>query len=321
MISVIIPCRNEARHIARLLDSLRDQDFTDFETFIVDGDSDDGTPDVVRRYVETLRASRTSLHNLHLIHNPQRTIPSSLNLGIKNASGEIIVRLDGHTRPAPDYLSQCMKALNESGAEVVGGAWDVKPGDDTLIAAAIAAAVSSPLGAGDAAYRLNQNRSQDVDTVPFGCFRRKTWEEVGGFNEELLTNEDYEFYLRLRQRGGRIYFDPKIRCEYFARATFKSLAQQYWRYGWWKAHTLRRHPRSIRARQLIPILWSVLSLIALIIPALWIAWGVYLMVVLIESIRQGRGARHILPIACAYVIIHLAWGWGVWAGWMKRTTR
>ncbi len=181
--------------------------------------------------------------------------------------------------------------------------------------------MSSPLGAGDAAYRLPSAKAGEVDTVPFGCFHRTTWEGVGGFDEDLLTNEDYEFYLRLRQRGGRIYFDPKIRCEYFARPTFKSLAQQYWRYGWWKAQMLRRHPRSIRARQLIPILWSVLSLIALIIPALWIAWGVYLVVVLIESIRQGREARHILPIACAYVIIHFAWGWGVWAGWMKRTTR
>jgi len=181
--------------------------------------------------------------------------------------------------------------------------------------------VSSPLGAGDAAYRLNHNQAREVDTVPYGCFRRRTWESVGGFDEELLTNEDYEFYLRVRQRGGRIFFDPKIRCEYFARSTFKSLAQQYWRYGWWKAQMLRRHPRSIRPRQLIPILWSAFSLVALIIPALWIVWGIYLTVVLIESMRQAREARHILPLACAYVIIHFAWGWGAWAGWVKRTTR
>ena len=83
--------------------------------------------------------------------------------------------------------------------------------------------MSSLLGAGDAAYRLPSARAGDVDTVPFGCFRRSTWEAVGGFNEELLTNEDYEFYLRLRQRGGRIYFDPKIRSEYFSRSTFRSL--------------------------------------------------------------------------------------------------
>ncbi len=316
MISIVIPCRNEARYIRQVLDALRDQDFTDFETIIVDGDSDDGTPDVVRRYIgrETLRATS-------LLHNPQRTIPSSLNLGIENASGEIIVRLDAHSRPTKNYLSACLNALDESGAEVAGGAWDVKAGDDTIIAAAIAAAVSSPLGAGDAAYRLNQNQAREVDTVPFGCFRRATWESVGGYNEELFANEDYEFYFRLRQRGGRIYFDPKIRCEYFAASTLRALAQQYWRYGWWKAQMLRRHPRSIRPRQLIPIAWSVLSLIALIIPALWIVWGIYLTVVLIESIRQAREARHILPLACAYVIIHFAWGWGAWAGWMKRMTR
>jgi glycosyltransferase involved in cell wall biosynthesis len=315
MISVIIPCRNEARYIGQALDALRDQDFTDFEAIIVDGDSDDETVSIVQRFIEGGTLHATSLHN------PQRTIPSSLNLGIKNAKGEIIVRLDAHSRPARDYLRQCMKALNESGAEVVGGAWDVKAGDDTLIAAAIAVAVSSPLGAGDAAYRLNQNQARDVDTVPFGCFRRATWEAVGGFNEELLTNEDYEFYLRIRQRGGRIYFDPKIRCEYFARPTFKLLAQQYWRYGWWKAQMLRRHPRSIRARQLIPVAWSALSLIALIIPPLWIVWGAYLLVLLIESLRQAREARLVLPLACAYAIIHFAWGWGAWVGWLRRASR
>ena len=315
MISIVIPCRNEARYIRQVLDALRDQDFTDFETIIVDGDSDDETVSIVQQY-----SAQQSLH-LKLIHNPQRTIPSSLNLGIKNASGEIIVRLDAHSRPTKNYLQACLNALNESGAEVAGGAWDVKAGDDTIIAAAIAAAVSSPLGAGDAAYRLNQNQAREVDTVPFGCFRRETWERVGGYNEELFANEDYEFYFRLRQRGGRIYFDPKIRCEYFAVSTLRALAQQYWRYGWWKAQMLRRHPRSIRARQLIPIAWSALSLLALIIPALWIVWGIYLTVVLIESIRQAREARHILPLACAYVIIHFAWGWGAWAGWMKRMTR
>lgn len=315
MISIIIPCRNEARYIRQVLDALRDQDFTDFETIIVDGDSDDETVSIVQQY-----SAQQPLH-LKLIHNPQRTIPSSLNLGIENASGEIIVRLDAHSRPAKNYLSACLNALDESGAEVVGGAWDVKAGDDTIVAAAIAAAVSSPLGAGDAAYRLNQNQARDADTVPFGCFRRGTWESVGGYNEELFANEDYEFYFRLRQRGGRIYFDPKIRCEYYAASTLRALAQQYWRYGWWKAQMLRRHPRSIRARQLIPIAWSVLSLLALIIPALWIVWGIYLTVVLIESIRQAREARHILPLACAYVIIHFAWGWGAWAGWMKRMTR
>ena len=315
MISIIIPCRNEARYIRQILDALRDQDFTDFETIIVDGDSDDETVSIVQQY-----SAQQPLH-LKLIHNPQRTIPSSLNLGIENASGEIIVRLDAHSRPAKNYLSACLNALNKSGAEVVGGAWDVKAGDDTIVAAAIAAAVSSPLGAGDAAYRLNQNQAREVDTVPFGCFRRGTLESVGGYNEELFANEDYEFYFRLRQRGGRVYFDPGIRCEYFAVSTLRALAQQYWRYGWWKAQMLRRHPRSIRARQLIPIAWSVLSLLALIIPALWIVWGIYLTVVLIESIRQAREARHILPLACAYVIIHFAWGWGAWAGWMKRMTR
>ena len=137
------------------------------------------------------------------------------------------------------------RCWRETEAANVGGVWDIRPGGEGWVARSIAAAVAHRLGAGDAGYRAGA-RAGEVDTVPFGAFDRRWLERVGAFNEELLTNEDYEYNYRLRQAGGMIWLDPSIRCVYFARPTLSALARQYWRYGFWKAHMLTRYPRSLR---------------------------------------------------------------------------
>ncbi|MDW8325261.1 MAG: glycosyltransferase [Anaerolineales bacterium] len=324
-ISVIIPALNEARRLPELLAALAAQTYPPAEVIVVDGGSTDGTPEVVRNWA----AAHPQLP-VCLLPNPQRHIPHALNIGIAVARGEVIVRLDGHARPATDYLEQCLRVLRETGAEIVGGAWTIRPGASSLVAEAIARAVSSPLGAGDALYRLPGARAQVVDTVPFGCFRRELWRRMGGYNQALLTNEDYEFATRVRQGGGRVWFDPRLRCEYFARPTFAELVRQYWRYGWWKAQMLRRYPRSLRWRQAVPILWSALGpllwLTSLWLPTLWLAiglWAGYGTVLAISALQQTgfRRLRLSLLIAFAYLLIHFAWGWGVWVGWfsLRRT--
>lgn len=319
-VSVVIPCYNEALYLPRVLAALARQTHAPLEILIVDGGSRDGTVDLVRQWAEAHPAVP-----VRVLHNPQRHIPHALNLGIAAARGEIIIRLDGHSLPAPDYVECCLKALAESGAAMVGGAWEIQPGAPGLIAEAIALAVSSRLGAGDALYRLPGAQAQEVDTVPFGCFRRELWQALQGYNEGLLTNEDYEFATRVRQAGGRLWFDPRIRCRYFARATLGGLARQYWRYGWWKAQMLRHHPGSLRWRQAMPLAWTAIGVGSVIggvfwPPLRWPAlgmWSLYAIALLTSSIRSAgqRGWRLWLPIALAYAIIHLAWGLGAWANW------
>ena len=318
LVSVVVPILNETRRLPGLLESLAAQDLMDFEIILVDAGSTDGTPDVVRQWA----AGHPGLP-VRLLDNPAQHIPHGLNLGIAAACGQIVARLDGHCQPAADYLRQSVAALAQPGAAVVGGQLDIRPGGPGPVARAIAIAVGTPLGAGDARYRLGGPRPEEVDTVPFGCFRRALWEKLDGYNESLLANEDYEFYWRARQTGGRVYFDPTIRCVYYARSTWPELAGQYWRYGWWKAQMLRRHPASVRWRQLVPALWALLGPLMIVITALWSRfwplalafWGLYSLLVLVEACRRARGMWPIwLGVAWAYLVIHFAWGWGVWLG-------
>ncbi len=336
-LSVIIPCRDEARHIESLLEALAAQDLPGFEIVVVDGASTDGTPEIVRRY-----ARQHPELDLRLVPNPAGSIPAGVNRGVEAARGEVIARLDGHSRPAPDYLRRCVEALTRSGAQVVGGAWVVRPGGEGVVARAIALAVSSPLGAGDALYRLGSARqAQDVDTVPFGCFRRGTWEAVGGYNTRLPSNEDYEFNLRVRLRGGRVRFDPAIRCEYFARPTLAALARQYARYGWWKAQMLKAYPGSLRLRQALPLLWAggglALAALAPFVPwarapalALWVfylgalaagAAPLALGTDLTGLRRPVRSAHLWIALMATFVVIHFSWGLAGWAGLLWRQSR
>ncbi len=323
-ISAVIPCRNESTYVVRLLEALRAQSHPPNEIVVVDGGSTDDTWEKVERYSRAYPEAGIRLHR-----QPSGTIPANLNLGITHATGEVIARFDGHAIPGADYLSRCLAALESSGAEVIGGAWAIRPGAPGRVAQAIALAVGSPLGAGDAYYRLNSSRQpRDVDTVPYGCFRRRTWEIVGGYNERLLANEDYEFNLRVRLRGGRVHFDPAIRCEYFARASVRELARQYWRYGWWKAQMLIQHPHSLRPRQAIPLLWALGSLtlvtLALFLPSFRFPaaflWGVYLSALAIGAAWLAFPLRPSLwpSLMLAFGVIHFSWGLAAWAGLASR---
>ncbi|MCK5054167.1 MAG: glycosyltransferase, partial [Anaerolineales bacterium] len=258
--------------------------------------------------------------NIRLIDNPQRIIPAALNAAIEAAEGDVIIRLDAHSAPKPDYVERCLTVLEETGAANAGGVWEIQPGAETWMARAIAAAASHPLGAGDAHYRIS-GEPGPVDTVPFGAFRKEWLERVGPFNEELLTNEDYEYNVRIRKAGGVVWFDPSIRSIYFARSGLRSLARQYWRYGFWKVRMLRRYPETLRWRQALP---PIFVLSTVILAALIFHWPLarllltaqlcaYLLITLfaalLESIRK-KDKGLIIGFPPAIWTMHIAWGSG-----------
>jgi glycosyltransferase involved in cell wall biosynthesis len=316
-VSVIIPCYNEQATIRLLLDALHRQTFppANMEIVIADGMSTDGTRDEIAKF----QADFPDL-SVRVVDNPLRTIPSGLNRAIEASRGGILVRLDAHSKPYPDYVENCVQALEAGRGDNIGGVWEIQPGAETWIAKSIAVAAAHPLGVGDALYR-HAKHAAEVDTVPFGSFRRELVERVGGFDESLLTNEDYEFNARIRKAGGRIWLDPSIRSVYFARSTLKELARQYWRYGYWKWRMLRRYPDTLRWRQALPPLF-VLSLVGLVLISLFIPLFrfvlagelvIYFSTMFLAGLRSAsqRGSTYLMiGLPLAIPVMHISWGSG-----------
>lgn len=321
-VSIIVPCFNEQDTIRQLLEAIYLQDYSrsKIEVVIADGMSTDHTRDVILDFVN----SHPDL-KVQIIDNHKRIIPSGLNRAIEASEGEIILRLDAHSVPQPDYVSLCVSGLSKGLGENVGGVWDIQPGADTWQARSISEAASHRIGVGDASYRYT-NEAQSVDTVPFGSFYRTTFDRIGMYDESLLTNEDYEFNVRLSNAGGRVWLDPRIRSVYYARKSFSSLARQYWRYGYWKAQMIRRYPGTLRWRQAVPPIF-VLSLVILLCLSMINTYGrfllaaeitLYLFLLLVAGAlvaykKYDLSAMIGVPISIA--IMHIAWGsafiWGM----------
>lgn len=316
-VSIIVPCYNEQSTIRLLLEALCEQTYprAQMEVIVADGLSTDGTRQVISAFQKDVPDL-----SVRIVDNPQRNIPSALNRAIEAARGEIIVRVDGHSKPYPDYVANCISAHQAERGDNVGGVWEIRPGTDTWIAGSIAVAAAHPLGVGDALYR-HAKHAAEVDTVPFGSFRRTLIERVGLFDESLLTNEDYEFNARIRKAGGKIWLDPSIRSVYFARSTLLELIRQYWRYGYWKWRMLRRYPDTLRWRQALPPLFA-LSLIGLLVLAIFFPFAKFFLaaeLILYFSIMILAGLRAALREQKAYLVLglplgvfamHIAWGGG-----------
>jgi GT2 family glycosyltransferase len=269
-------------------------------------------------------AARYKDLRVRIVDNPDRSIPAALNRAIEVAKGDVLIRLDAHSIPAEDYVRRCLEVLQSTGAANVGGMWEIRPRGQGWMARAIARAASHPLGAGDARYRI-QGAPGEVDTVPFGAFRREWIERVGPFDESLLTNEDYEFNYRLRKAGGKVWFDPTIRSTYFARTTLSELWSQYARYGYWKARMLVRHPGSLRWRQALPPVFVALTVVGLgaslwwpparwLLGIQWLAYGVILGGAGLMGAIRHKDAPLIAGLPAAWLTMHFAWGLAFWWG-------
>jgi succinoglycan biosynthesis protein ExoA len=324
-VSIIVPCYNEEKTIRLLLQAIHEQTFPlrDLEVIIADGMSEDGT----RAEIDRFKSSHPDLA-IRVVNNQPRAIPSALNLAIRAAKGEFIVRMDAHSKPEPTYVEQSIQDLLQGQGDNVGGVWQIEPGSTGRMAKAISLAAAHPLGVGDALYRYAKEPGE-VDTVPFGAFRRQLVDEIGGYDESLPINEDYEFNARIRQRGGKIWLDPRIRSVYFARGTLKGLSRQYWRYGFWKFQMLKRYPGTLRYRQALPpvFLCSILAL-ALLAPFWRLAvFGLlaevvlYIGIMTIASIPQARKYKDVgllLAIPLAIATMHISWGGGFLASIFSR---
>lgn len=260
-VSIVIPVYNEEKYIEGLIDSLLKQDYDKEKTEIifVDGESSDKTVEIINRKMSEEKI------NYKVMTNPKRIPPSSVNVGIKNAKNDIIVRLDAHSEYPSNYISKCVYNLNNMDADNVGCI--CKPGSKTKIGKAIANVVSSKFGVGNSSFRTGAE-SGYVDTVPFGTFRRELFDKIGYFNEELPRSEDNEFNYRIRKNGGKVYLFNDTEITYYPRDTIYKLMKMGFQNGKWATYTGYIIPGTMGIRHFIPLLFVLGLIVGTIITAL-----------------------------------------------------
>ena len=314
-VSVIVPCRNEERYIARCLDSIVATDYPRdrLEVLVVDGSSEDRTRSIVADY-----GARYPF--IRLLDNPGRIPPIAVNAAIRAARGEILVRMDAHGVYPANYIPELAAALQQSGADSVGGVLVTLPANHTAIAQAIAIAMSHPFGVGNSYFRVGVREPRWVDTIAFFCCRRETFDRVGLFDEALARDEDSEFNGRLIQGGGRILLVPNVTAQYYARDSLRQLARMYHQYGYSKPLVARKLGRVTTVRQLVPA-GFVTTLAAATLALPWVrgagvllvaALAPYLLAVAACAIGAGRrgGLRTVAALGLAFPVVHFSYGLG-----------
>jgi glycosyltransferase involved in cell wall biosynthesis len=314
-VSVIVPCLNEVKNIRSCLDSIVVNDFPKdrFELLVVDGNSNDGTREIILEFVLCYPWIR-------LLNNVRRITPVAMNIGIQCAKGQIVMRMDAHTVYPPNYISGLVQCLIKSEADNVGGISVVRPANNTPKAHAIAYALSHSWGVGNSHFRIGAAEPKWVDTVPFGCYWKETFDKIGLYNEALARNQDDELNHRLIKQGGRILLVPGIMSFYTARESLQKLWTMFYQYGYFKPLAARAVGAVMTTRQLIPSVF----LISLFMAAFLATWSdtmavIFKMIViaytalnLAVSLRAclERGLRCGLWLMIVFPILHLSYGIG-----------
>jgi glycosyltransferase involved in cell wall biosynthesis len=317
-VSVVIPCRNERTGIEAALHSILRQESPvgGYEVIVADAMSDDGTRDVLQRY--GLNDPR-----IKVIDNPGLFVSSGLNAAIRASRGAVIIRMDAHSRYAPDYLRRCVETLEETGADNVGGPW-VAEGIG-IIGRAVAAAFQSPFAAGGTRGR-DPSYSGPVDTVYLGCWPRELFNKIGLFDEEFVRNQDDEFNLRIVRGGGTIWQSVKIRSRYQVRESLRALFAQYAQYGYWKARILQKHKLPASVRHIVPacfvLMLLILPVLSIFSTAAFWTWASLVISYLVVNISvsiltaASSGWNLLLLLPLVFSTFHLAYGWGFLKGFV-----
>jgi len=316
-ISVVIPCRNESKHIEECIDAIYSSDGlqeVELNVFVVDGMSDDGTREILQRQM-------TKYNSLHCIDNKAQTTPNAFNLGINEVNFDYLLIVGARHILSPNYLGLCLKTLvDNSDIWCVGG--QLKYEFTTEKSWIISKAMSTSFGMGIGNFRT-LNKSGFTDTVTSPMYPKHVFEQIGLFDEKLMRNQDDDFNYRLTKAGGKIWFSSEISLKYYVRSTFKQASRQFFQYGYWKVFVNRKHKRITSMRQLIP---PFFVLFLLLIP-LFIYVSIYSCIIslsllgfyaglnLLFSIIHGElNPGRIIGMVSTYFIIHLSYGFGYLRG-------
>ncbi len=323
MLSVICPIYNEEKYITGCIDSILEQDYPkdDLEILFVDGMSTDRTREIVGEYV-------AKYPYIRLLDNPERIVPYAMNRGIKACRGDVVIRLDGHVEYPVNYFSELVKYLRDLNADNVGGICETLPCGSSAKELAIADALCSSFGMGNSYFRIGCDEIKQVDTVPFGCFKRDVFDKVGLYDNELIRNQDDELNGRIIKNGGKIFLIPSIITKYYARDKIRKVSKMFYQYGLYKPLVNKKLGSPATIRQFFPLLFVV----GLIIGAIWSCFSRYIamayMSVLfiyftlamgftIKSMKKTGRYGLLIYQPIIYFVVHVSYGFGYLAGIYK----
>jgi len=323
MLSVICPIYNEEKYIAQFLDSLLQQDYpkNDLEILLVDGMSKDKTRDIVAGYI-------TKYPFIRLIDNPDKIVPYAMNRGIDAAKGDIIMRLDAHASYQPDYFSVLVNGLKRLNADNVGTVCKTDVLNKTSKTLAIREVLGNKFGVGNSTFRTGIDKEQEVETVPFGCWRKEVFEKYGKYDVRLVRNQDIELNKRIIRGGGKIYILPDTYCTYLARETWKALAKNNYGNGKWNILTVyyTKMFSSLSLRHFIPLLFLLSLIVPLLLAFIWWPFALVSLASLLAytgllsavslklSIQKNLNFFFLL---ITFFVLHLSYGWGSLMGILK----
>ena len=325
MISIIIPVRNEEKYILDCLKSILSFELPspdEIEIIIVDGQSDDKTREIINQLIK-------KNSQIILLENNKQTVPYAMNLGINKASGSTIIRLDAHAEYPKDYILKLLYWQKKLRADNIGGVIETLPADNTTKAKAIALALSSSFGVGNSHFRIGIDKPLEVDTVPFGCFKKDVFKKIGLYDEELIRNQDDELNARLKESGGSIWLIPEIKIKYYPRATFRTIFKMFFQYGYFKPLVNLKLKKPSTLRQFAPPIFVIYLMLGLLLPFLpastailyFVGLGVYFILNLYFSFLSTRESSSQIIlwgyISVIYFVVHLAYGLGYLKGFLK----
>jgi glycosyltransferase involved in cell wall biosynthesis len=317
LITVICPVYNEEKYIEACIASIVRQDYPkeQIELFFVDGGSNDRTKEIITR-------EQITYSFIQLLDNPKKTPPCAMNIGIAQAKGDYIIRLDGHSAYPDNYFSQLIKYAIALQADNVGGVCSTDVKRHNARSEAIKEVLSNRIGVGNSEFRLDKlSGVKEVDTVPFGCFKRDVFEQFGLYDERLTRNQDIELNKRIKAGGGKIYIVPEIKCTYYARETFSTLTRNNFANGQWNMLTVfyTRTFQSLSLRHFIPLLFVLSLTVPAFAGLLW--WPLttislsslllYFSTITLVSIQASRRKKNnIFCLIWAFFCLHISYGAG-----------
>lgn len=305
-VSVVMPVLNEEGHLADAVKSVLDQGF-EGELLLALGPSTDATNAIAEHLAKQDKRIR-------LVPNPRGLTTVGMNLAIKQAKHEYIVRIDAHSEPAPNYISRGIEILNAQNADLVGGVMAAK--GKTLFQRAVAWAYNSPFGLGGASYHVG-GEAGEAESAYLGIFRKSALERVGGYDENIIRGEDWELAQRIKRSGGLVWFSPELSVTYWPRSSWRGLVKQFYSTGVWRGDLTRRDPKQASKRYFIPPLLVISLVLGEILAALGLGLGWLPSIAYFGAVIViGAFAARLAPAPLVLATMHISWGVGFIRGFL-----